>query len=60
MRNIFKRRRPTHRVEPVQISQQDRLIAAHSGYTPEQWNALPAIVKADKREQVAWELRQAS
>lgn len=60
MRNIFKRRRPTHRVEPVQISQQDRLIAAHSGYTPEQWAALPALVKADKREQVAWELRQAS
>lgn len=59
MRNIFKRRRPPQPA-PVQISAQDRLIAAHSGYTPEQWDKLPANVKADKREQVAWELRQAS
>lgn len=60
MRNIFKRRRPTPAPAPIQISPADRLIAAHSGYTPEQWNALPPMVKADKRERVAWELRQAS
>lgn len=58
----FRKRRPAHRAAPVvaQISTSDRIIAALSGYTPEQWDALPAIVKQDKRETVAWELRSAS
>ena len=52
--------RPAHRAVVVQISTQDRVIAALSGYTPEEWDALPALVKQDKRETVAWELRAAS
>lgn len=60
MIRIFKRRIPTHRAEVVQISTQDRVIAAHHRLTPEEWDALPAIVKQDKRETVAWELRAAS
>jgi hypothetical protein len=50
----FKRRRPTHRVEPVRISAEDRLIAAHWGYTETEWAGLPAMVQVDKREQLAW------
>lgn len=50
MRNIFKRRRPTHRVEPVKLGLEDLLVARWWGYTPEQWAKLPALVKVDKRE----------
>lgn len=60
MLKFFRKRRPAHRAEVAQISTSDRIIAALSGYTPEQWDALPAIVKQDKRETVAWEIRSAS
>ena len=60
MLKSFKRRSPAHRAQPVQVSPEDRVIAAHHGLTPEQWDALPALVKQDKRESVAFELRQAS
>lgn len=60
MLKFFKRRSPAHRAEVVQISTSDRVIAALSGYTEQEWDALPAIVKQDKRETVAWELRAAS
>ena len=56
----FRRRRPAHRATPVAVSPQDRVIAAHHGYTPERWAQLPALVKQDLRESVAWELRAAS
>jgi hypothetical protein len=29
----------------------DRFVAAHFGYTTEQWMSLPGLVKADKREE---------
>lgn len=60
MLKLFKRRRPAHKAQPIQISPEDRLIAALHGLTPERRNELPPLAKADKREQVAWETRQAS
>ncbi|QDG61223.1 hypothetical protein [Pseudarthrobacter sp. NIBRBAC000502771] len=59
MLRYFRRRRPQHRAE-TPVSPQDKLIAAHHGYTPERWAQLPALVKQDLRESVAWELREAS
>jgi hypothetical protein len=53
MIRIFKRRRPEPE-PPIQISTADRLIAAHWGYTPEQWAVLPAMVRQDKRESLVW------
>jgi len=46
----FKRRRPKHVVQ--QLSREDiqeLLILRWHGLTPEQWNALPALVKVDHR-----------
>ena len=62
MLRFFKRRRPQHRAERpvVEVSTSDRIVAAYYRLTPEQWAEKPAIVKADMREQVAWETRQAS
>ena len=60
MLKFFRRRRPAHRAVVVQIDPADRVIAAHHGLSPEQWNGLPALVKADLRESVAFELRAAS
>jgi len=54
MRNIFKRRRPAHRAELAPITIQDLLVARWWGYTPEQWEKLPALVQVDKREQVVY------
>lgn len=54
MIRIFKRRRPTHRAELVKLGIQDLLVARWWGYTPEQWDKLPALVKVDKREQVVY------
>ena len=62
MRNIFKRRRPaTHRATPAPIlAPADQIIAAYHRLSAEQFTALPALVKADLRESIAWELRAAS
>ena len=54
MLRYFRRRRPQHRAEPVRPSFEDRLIAAHWGFTENQWAALPEKVKAVKRDQVVW------
>lgn len=59
MRNIFKRRRPTVRVQ--QLSREEiaeLLIYRWHGLTPDEWTELPAIVKVDKREEYAraWRL----
>ena len=55
----FKRNRPTpaHRAE-VAISIPDLLVARWFGLTKEQWAAMPAIAKVDKRESYAqaWRL----
>jgi len=51
MLKFFKRRRPAVRVQ--QLSREDiqeLLILRWHGYTPEQWNDLPALVKVDHRE----------
>lgn len=60
MISIFKRRRPQHKAVPVQISPTDRLIAAHHQLTPDQWAALTLRERADRRDTVAFELREAS
>ena len=61
MRNFFKRNRPAHRATPAPIlAPADQIIAAYHRLTPAQWAVLPAMVKADLRESVAWELRGAS
>lgn len=52
MMSLFKSRPAP--VQHVQISGEDRLIAAYSGFTPEEWVELPALVQADKREGVVW------
>lgn len=52
MIRLFKRRSPAHRaaiVQPIQISREDRLIAAHWGYTAIQWVALDNHVRTTKR-----------
>lgn len=49
----FRRTRPS---PPPQTSTSDRLVAALSGYTPEQWEALPELARKDAREHVAWKL----
>lgn len=54
MLRYFRRRRPQHRQETVRPSFEDRLIAAHWGFTETQWAALPDKVKAAKRDQVVW------
>lgn len=41
--------------EPL-IAPGDRLIAAYSGFTPEQWAQLPELVKRDHREHITWRL----
>lgn len=38
------------------IAPEDRLIAAYSGFTPEQWMALPELARKDAREHVTWNL----
>ena len=51
MLRFFRRRRPARVV--VQLSRPDiaeLLILRWHGYTPETWDALPAIVKVDHRE----------
>lgn len=48
MRDFFRRKQQQPR--PALISPEDRLIAAHNGYTPDAWNQLPAIAKVDIRE----------
>jgi hypothetical protein len=50
MIRIFKRRRPEPTTHTASTS--DRLTAALHGKTPEQWDALPALVKADLRENI--------
>lgn len=52
MLKFFKRRRPAHRAELVQISLEDLLVARWWGYSVDEWNKLPALVKVDKREQI--------
>lgn len=56
MIRVFKRRRP--QPEPPQTSTPDRLVTALSGYTPEQWEALPELARKNAREHVAWKLRE--
>ena len=53
----FRRRRPAQSPALVQISLEDLLVARWWGYTIDQWNALPALVKADKREQIVYAQR---
>lgn len=48
MRGWF-RRKPAPE-QPVQISAQDRLIAALSGYEAHEWPNLSALAKVDARE----------
>jgi len=51
VRNIFKRRSPARQV--VQLSREDiaeLLILRWHGYTPEKWDALPSLVKLEKRD----------
>jgi len=54
MIRLFKRRRPAHRAELAPITIQDLLVARWWGYTPDEWEKLPAIVKVDKREPVVY------
>lgn len=51
MRNIFKRRRPEP--EPVKVSHADIITAYLNGLNLAEWDALPPLVKADMRENVA-------
>lgn len=53
MRGFF--RRQPKPATPT-ISGEDRLIAALSGYTPEQWAALPSLARHDAREHITWRL----
>ena len=50
MIRLFKRSRPTRRVEPAKLSIQDLLVLRWWGYTVSQWDALPAHVRAAKRD----------
>jgi len=51
MRNIFKRRRPVAKAQQMSRGEiQELLILRWHGHTPDEWDALPAIVKVDKRE----------
>lgn len=56
MLKFFKRRRPepAHRAELAPMTIQDLLVARWWGYTPAEWDALPSLVKVDKREQVVY------
>ena len=54
MRDFF-RRKPTT-APTVSIDPADRMIAAFSGFTPEQWAALPELVRRDHREHVTWNM----
>lgn len=56
MLNFFRRNLPAHRAQPVTIAPEDRLIAAHSGFTEAQWLALPELARKDAREHIVWEL----
>ncbi|MDT0171049.1 hypothetical protein [Pseudarthrobacter sp. BRE9] len=59
MLKFFKRRRPVVHVQQLSREEiQELLILRWHGLTPEQWNALPAIVKVDHRESYfrAWGL----
>lgn len=55
----FRRKRPAPPVNEVlaQISLSDLLVARWWGLSIDEWNALPAIVRADKREQVVYAQR---
>ena len=48
MRGWFKRRPAV--TTPPKVDVAELLILRWHGYTPEQWDALPAIVKVDHRE----------
>ena len=54
MRDFF-RRKTTQPATPT-ISGEDKYIAALSGYTPEQWAALPSLARHDAREHITWRL----
>jgi len=58
MIRIFKRRRTTPAPTAPRISVQDTLVYRWFGLTEEDWNAMPAIAKVDKRESYAqaWRL----
>ena len=47
----LRKRRPQQAIEPTHTSPEDRLIAAHAGYTPEQWAGLSIMAKVDAREE---------
>jgi len=53
MRDFFrhKKQAPSVSVDPA-----DRLIAAYAGFTPNEWAALPELVRRDHREHVTWNL----
>ena len=53
MRDFFRRK--TTQPAPT-ISGEDKYIAALSGYTPEQWAALPSLARHDAREHITWRL----
>lgn len=58
MLKFFKRNRPTPAPTEPTISIPDLLVARWFGLTPEQWAAMPAIARVDKRESYAqaWRL----
>jgi hypothetical protein len=53
MRSIFKSRRPAPQPAPAKPSDEDIMVAFLNGLNLAEWNALPAIVKVDLRENVA-------
>jgi hypothetical protein len=48
----FKNRRPVHAPAPAKTSREDIQFAYYWGLTLTEWEALPSLVKADKREDV--------
>ena len=59
MIRLFKRRRPEP-VPTIPISRGDITVAFLSGLTLAEWDALPAMAKADLRENVTHAIRTTS
>ena len=53
--SLFKRK--PHTTPAPAITPEDRLIAAYSGFTPEQWVDLPEPVRRNHREHIIWRIR---
>jgi hypothetical protein len=54
MRGWFRRKQQP--ATGIDIATSDRLIAAYSGYTPEQWANLPELARVNAREEIVWKL----